>query len=232
MLTVVAWKWSSLFGPEYVNRLRSMLARNLRLPHELVCVTDDPRGIDPEVRIVAMPLEHAHTPRCRRRLWHFASERAADLGERILAIDLDVVILSDITPLIDRPDPVVCWRVGYANVYTGSFVLFNAGALDGLWRAYRDDPDRFPAATGELYASETAMLTYWIRRERFPVAEWRERDGLCMWFGGPRHRKLQVLGCGPDRPMPPRWARLVMFGSDDKAVLDKGLHPFVRDHWT
>lgn len=219
-----------MYDAGYVNRLRAMLERHLHLPHELVCVTDDPAGIDPRVRIVPMPLEHADTPRCRRRLWHFARERAADLGARLLCIDLDVILLDDITPLVDRAEPVVCWRVGYADVYTGALILFDAGALDGLWRAFRADPVRFPAATGERNASETAMLTHWIRTRRLPVAEWTEADRLVMWFGD-GYADREHHGIGPSNPNPPPGTRLVMFGGADKHLLDRPAYQWIAEHW-
>lgn len=230
-LTVCAWKWGRTFGPEYVNRLRAALERHLHLPHELVCITDDPTGIDRRVRIVTMPTAHAHTIRCRRRMWHFARERREDLGSRLLCVDLDLVLVDDITPVVDRPEPIVCWRVGYANVYTGAWVLFDAGALDGAWDAFRRDPEGFPASTGQRNASETAMLTHWIRSRRVPVAEWTERDGLIMWFGD-GYEHLEHHGLSPRQPTPPPGTRLVMFGGADKAVLDTAAYPWIASHWT
>ena len=55
MISVICWKWGKLFSPVYVNRLRSMLARHLHIPHRLYCITDDRRGLDPEVGYFAMP---------------------------------------------------------------------------------------------------------------------------------------------------------------------------------
>lgn len=233
MLTVITWRWEAPggvhFGPEYVNRLRSMLERNLQLPHELVCVTDDRMGIDKRVRIVVPPRPLPGDMRCRRRMWQYAAERRHDLGERILAIDLDVVIVRDITPIVDRPEPLVCWRVGYANVFSGSFVLFDAGALDGAWRAYAADPLFYPALTGEKNASDQAMLNQFLKHKQ--VAQWKERDGFVTWFGSERYKHLQHHGMGPDRPNLPPHARIVVLGSADKGVMDAGRYPFVREHW-
>lgn len=239
MLSVVTWLWSkagapALFGPEYVNRMRNMLERNLDLEHELVCVTAEPHGIDPRVRIVEPPAELAHLPRCRRRLWAYAKERRHDLGERILAVDLDQVIVRNVTALVDRPDDVVLWRVGYANVYSGSFQLFSAGALDGAWREFQRDPEGFPRRTGERYASDQAMLNWWTTHEalrtKWKPAQWTERDGFVTWFGE-GYAGLEKHGMGPSRPELPLDARVVVLGSADKAVLDQARYPWVREHW-
>lgn len=238
MLTVVCWRWGELFAPGYVTRLRSMLDRHLHLPHELVCITDDAAGIDERVRIIAPPTQYAGTPRCRRRMWQWAAERIDDFGSpRMLAIDLDVVIVDDITPLVARPEPIVMWKVGYAGVYSGSFVLADVGALDGAWRAFRADPEGFPMRTGEKHASDQAMLNYWLRygrsrdeQRRTTVAEWTEHDGFVTWFGA-GYAKLEKHGMGPGRPDLPAGARVVVMGSADKAVLDEGRYEWVREHW-
>lgn len=238
MLTVVTWLWRRPGGPgfdaRYVNRLRSMLERHLRLDHELACVTDEPEGLHPDVRVVAPPKEYAATPRCRRRMWQWSADRARDFGSRMLAIDLDVVIVRDLTPIIDRPEPLVAWRVGYAGVFSGSFILADVGALDGAWAAFRDDPTGFPARTGEKHASDQAMLNYWIRHGRGPrakpIAQWTEADGFVTWFGA-GYEKLEHRGMGPGHPDLPADARIVVMGSADKAVLDEGRYPWVREHW-
>lgn len=241
MISVVTWLWQRPNGPgfsaRYVNRLRSMLERHLHLPHEVVCVTAEPEGLHPSIRIVAPPAEYANTPRCRRRMWQWSADRALDFESRMLAIDLDVVIVDDVTPLVARTDPICMWRVGYAGVLSGSFILADVGALDGAWRAFRDDPDGFPMRTGEKRASDQAMLNYWLRygraaheRRARPIAEWTESDGFVTWFGRGYENK-EKHGMGPGRPELPPGARIVVLGSADKQIMDDGSLPWVRDHW-
>lgn len=155
----------------------------------------------------------------------------------MLAIDLDVVIVADITPLISMTDPICMWRVGYAGVWSGSFVLADVGALDGAWRAFRADPEGFPARCGEMNASDQAMLNFWLKRGRdphaqrkCPVTEWTEADGFVTWFGK-GYAKQERHGMGPGRPDPPPGARIIVLGSADKAVMDEGAYPFIVEHW-
>lgn len=225
MLTVACWRWGKLFSSLYVNRLRAMLERHLHIPHQLACITDDFEGIDDRVRIVAPPREFDPF-RCRRRMWQYSAER--DFG-RTLFIDLDVIITADITPLVHRHEPIVCWKVGYAGVYSGSFLLCDAGAMDGAWVRFRDEPRRFIAETGEQNASDQAMLNTWLRGKH--VAHWTERDGILTWFGGEKYARFQHHGMGPDRPQLPPGTRVVVLGSSDKNVMDEGQHEFVRQHW-
>lgn len=234
-LTVVTWKWGTTFSAAYVNRLRAGLERHLQLPHELVCVADDAAGIDSRVRIVPLPTTFADTPRCRRRMQVFSREWAtAELGDRLLCIDLDVVLVRDITPLVDRAEPLVCWKVGYAGVFSGSFLLMDAGELDGLWRQFSADPEGYPRRVStERVPSDQAMLNAYLQRHRrhLPIPYWRDAQGLVTYFGdGYAHQEHR--GVGPGQPQLPRGARVVVLGSKDKAVMDEGTFDWVREHWT
>ena len=231
MIAVTCWRWGPLFGPEYVARLQSMLARNLQLEHRLYCFTDDPAAVPRDVIPMPIPVDLAGLPRCRRRMHQYNAAVDVALGRRLLSIDLDVVITGDITPLVARTEPIVMWRVGYAGALSGSFVLWDAGALDGAWRAFDADRDGYPrraqpAGTG----SDQAMLNLWLRESRTPVAELGERDGFVTWFGR-GYERLQHHGMGPGRAALREGARIVVLGSADKGVLDDGVHPWVREHW-
>lgn len=226
-LSVVCWRWGTLFATTYVERLRNMLARHLHIPHQLYCVSDDATAI-PGVVTVSAPTEFANTPRCRRRMWQFAKERVANFGPRMLCIDLDVVIVRNITPMVDRPEPIVCWRVGYAGVYSGSFMLLDTGALDGAWQRFKADQAAFLKETGERNASDQAMLNTCLRGR--DVAHWTEADGFVTWFGN-GYARLEHRGMGPGRPSLSPGARIVVLGSADKAVLDEQRYSWVREHW-
>jgi len=236
LLTVVAWKWrrndgTALFGPEYVNRTRAALELHLAIPHEVVCVTDDPAGIDRRVRIVPIPMKYAHTPRCRRRMQVFSRDFAErHLGPRILTIDLDVVIVGNITPIVDRAEPFVGWKVGYAGVYSGSFHLHDAGYLDSLWRAFEADPAGFPGkCSRERVPSDQAMLN--AHFAGVPVPHWTEADGFVSYFGQ-GYERLEHLGVGPHQTTLPDRARVVVLGSADKTAMDYGADHWIREHWS
>lgn len=232
MIDVIVWRWAvggaHLFGREYVEKMRSMLARHLHIPHRLHCVTDDQTPIA-GVTLIPMPVDLRDTPRCRRRMRQYDAEFDRRIGSRLLSIDLDVVLVDDITPLVDRPEPIVMWKVGYAQVYSGSFVLWTAGALDGAWQGYRQDPEGFPRrASPHGVGSDQAMLNYWLNGHA--VAEWTEADGFVTWFGM-GYARLEKNGMGPLRTELPPGARVIVLGSADKAMLDEGRYEWVRRHW-
>lgn len=233
-LSVLCWKWGALFSAVYVNRLKLALRKHLALEHQLYCVTDDPAGIDADV--VTIPItEFQDTPRCRRRLKQFDRDFGRAIGPRILSVDLDVVITGDLTPLVDRPERLVCWKVGYANVFSGSFVLYDYDALDDLYRLYAADPIGFPMlAQRSGTPSDQAMLNYWLqarKHPKHPIPHWTERDGFVTYFGD-GYRRYEHLGVGPHRPTLPSGTRIVVLGSADKSVMDEGRYDWVREHWT
>lgn len=76
------------YGPDYVRRLRDGVARNLSVPHDFVCLTEDPvPGVE------TVPLS---------RTWPgwWSKLSLCDLGRPLIYFDLDVVITGDLLPLI------------------------------------------------------------------------------------------------------------------------------------
>ena len=114
-LTFVCWRWQppqgyrSTFGPETVYALREMLRRHYHKPHRFVCVTDEPEALSgieaipiwSDLSTMPSPLGHSY-PSCYRRLKVFAPDAGELFGERLVSIDLDMVITGDVTPLFDR----------------------------------------------------------------------------------------------------------------------------------
>lgn len=188
-LTVVCWKWRqtayrSHFGPETVNTLRRMVARHYPSPHTFVCVTDDPAGIDAATRIVpawndfaAVPSpHHGNKPSCYRRLRAFAPDIAPILGPRFVSLDLDCVIVGDLRPVWDRPEPFVIWGdTNKRTLYNGSMLLLTAGSRRQVWETF--DPLTSPAtahAAGN-FGSDQAWISHCLGPGE---ARWTQRDGV------------------------------------------------------
>lgn len=140
-LQIVAFKWGSRYTSRHVNVLRSMMSRHLGLAHEIVCVTDDPAGIDPSVRIVPLdtPVWAAmrDARRCGVRIRAFGADMAGILGPRFAWIDLDVVITGDVTAIFDRPEDIVITAPPRPPLpYNGSIVLMTAGARAAVYETW------------------------------------------------------------------------------------------------
>ena len=126
---------------------------------------------------------------------------------------------------------LVCWRVAYAGVFSGSIVLMDAGVLDPLWRAFDADPDGYARrAAPRGVGSDQAMLNFYLSRTpAIRPAVWTEADGLVTFFGK-GYERLERRGVGPGHPHLPRGARIVVLGSDDLEVLEQSAHyPWVSE---
>lgn len=225
-LSVVCMKWAGAselawrprYGPLHVNTLRSMVSRHLHLPHEFVCITDDPEWLRPDIRAVRMWEHDSGGLYAKLRL--FSAEMQGMVGPRFLYLDLDCVITGDITPLVDRPEPFV------ANSYkpprpdrdqhlNTAMMLMDAGAHAEVWETFGPESE---ARIEEAVAANVTTPTDqgWVRLvlgKEVPV--WTEADGTYEAFQATPHL--------------PADARIVFFsGPRDPSTTDL---PWIREHW-
>lgn len=234
--SVVCWKWRpvpgyrSKFSAEHVNVLRAMVERHFHMPHEFVCVTDDPAGIDPRVRVVklwddyaSVPSPHGEgAPSCYRRLRAFSKETGELLGGRFVSLDLDCVITGDVTPVWWRPErDFMIWHgTTGGNPYNGSMWMMDAGARAQVWEKF--DPVESPrlARQCKFYGSDQAWIAACLGRDE---KVWKKKDGVFSY------RKDVVM----NRGRLPQNARIVFFhGSVDpwSRAAQRG-SPWIREHW-
>lgn len=214
MLTVVTFLWKpppgyrSKFTGHNVDVLRRMVKRNYKAPHRFVCVTDDPTGIrEKDVELFELWPDHSDVrnpsgpknPSCYRRLRLFAKDPGAWLGSRFVCLDLDCVIVGDMTPLWHRPEPFVIWKsTTPGNFYNGSMFMLDVGARPEVWRDF--DPELSPRETkgARLYGSDQAWIAYRLGGEE---AVWTEQHGVYSY----RNQLQHARGNLPDD------ARIVFF---------------------
>lgn len=235
ILTVVTFKWKptlgyrSLFLAEHVNVLRNMLERNLKSqPWRLVCVTDDPDGIDKRVKTVPLWDDYASIPNpsytngpsCYRRLKVFSPAAKRLFGSRILMMDLDVVIVGDISQVVDRKeDFVILGDTNASTWYNGSLVLFTAGARPQLWEQF--DPVESPKRAQAMrhHGSDQGWIT------------------TCLGTGeakfGPEHGvysyRTEIMRNGGQ--LPKNAKIVIMHGKVDPWSREAKRHDWVQEHW-
>jgi len=140
------------YGPEHVNALFRAVSANLSVPFRFVCVAESPDGIECETVPSWPPITVSGNQGCYRRLKAFDGAFQRSLGDVILCLDLDTVILRDLTPLITDDD----FRImrgssdagGMLSPYNGSMWLCRAGARERFWTEF----------TAERAARETAAM--------------------------------------------------------------------------
>lgn len=222
MIEVVCFKYRprrpyrSTYGPQAVNTLRNMVRRNLHLPHRFSCITDDAEGLDDDIRVIPIWEDYADVPNpslmmgpsCYRRLKLFSEEARALIGERILCLDLDMVITADITTLIDVPDDLVMAdgislekdsqkRSPYCR-YNGSMMLLTAGMNTHVWTEF--DPLTSPQIAHR--AGQKGSDQGWISHCMGPgVRTWKREHGI---YSFRNHIMPRPWAC-------PRDARVVLF---------------------
>ncbi len=145
--TVICLKWGERYGPEYVNRLYSMVRRNTSRELRFVCITDDTTGLRSEVETRPMPpFDLPETFRFKgfRRMFLF-QESLYDLKGKVLHLDLDLILTGSIDDFFDyKPDePYIVaenWTQPGAGIGNMSVFRYEIGALTKIWDRFSADP--------------------------------------------------------------------------------------------
>lgn len=183
MITVTCFLWGHAYRPAHVNALAALVREHYRRPHRFVVVTNDRGPFAPGVAVVADDEDFARTPSpagagmpsCYRRLRLWRADAAETFGERIVCLDLDVLLVDDVAPLWDREDDVVLYRDPlWPHQVNGSMLMLRAGTRPDVWAAF--DPMTSPAlarAAG-FRGSDQAWLSYKLPH----AARWSGADGV------------------------------------------------------
>jgi hypothetical protein len=134
-LIVSCWAWGSKYGPDYVEKLRAGVARNLPARHEF--------------RVFTPPPEDEYLTRekgCFARLRAFDPEWQAaqgiNPGDRIVTMDLDLVVTGSLDGLFYRSEPfTILQGVNASNPcpFNGSLWALDAGYRPDVWHEFSLD---------------------------------------------------------------------------------------------
>nr|WP_246480359.1 glycosyltransferase [Inhella gelatinilytica] len=158
-------KWGTKYGPEYVNRLYGMVARHLRGPFRFVCLTDRTEGIRSEVECRPIP-ELKLPPGSPERGWTKLTTFEADLHGlkgTALFLDLDVVIVDDITPFFEAPGEFLIihdWKRPWRITGNSSVYRWQLGAYPELLDYFRTHFEE----VRRRFRNEQAFLSDWLNQ--------------------------------------------------------------------
>jgi len=210
---ILCMKWGTLYGPAYVNILYAMVARNITGPFQMICFTDDARGIREEVRCLPLPELGCTLPKHDQRgrklgqwpkvaLWN---RELFDLKGVGLFIDLDSVIVDNLDGYFTHGEPgdVITarnWVKPLTRMGQTSVFRFPIGGHPYMLEDLRADP------TGVAchYRFEQNYVTQHIR------------GGIKFW-PSPWTRHFRVHCMGPvllrylRPPIKPRGAKIITF---------------------
>jgi hypothetical protein len=135
-------------------------------------------------------------------------------------MDLDTVIVNDITPVFDRPEDFMIWgETDPRSYYNGSLWMMNAGARPQVWSQF--DPKTSPRAAYDAgrFGSDQGWVSFCLGKGE---KVWNTDDGV---YSYRKH-------IAPQSNVLPANARLVNFhGRRDP--WDSGMLeiPWIKEHW-
>ncbi len=193
---IFCMKWGTLYGAEYVNRLYSMVQKNLTYDFKMICFTDDETGINKEVQCFPIP-EIDLDSNLPERMWKKLTTLKSPLyglEGRALFLDLDIVIVDNIDCFFDvegefriiKDHSWRSWRItGNSSVYR--FDIAKHGYVfddfianfDAVIKEHRNEQEYLTHAI-----NDKGKLQYWDKDwcpsfkydcvSRFPLAFWKK----------------------------------------------------------
>lgn len=199
--SVVCVKQGTKYGAEYVNRLASMVRRNNSLDAKFVCFTEDPSGLDAGVD--HQPLPDAGFDGWWNKVSLFRDDLAG-VGERMLYLDLDVVITGSLDPLLTYDSDFAIMDNDYVPGFNTSVFLLKTGSRPEI-RA------TFNGGMAAKYGGDQD----WVALTAPDAELWP--DGWCVPF---RLRAAQ---------QPPENTKVVVFSGRPNP--DEYPAPWIKDYW-
>lgn len=197
MPTVICIKMGSKYPTEYVNILKNMVERNLTVPHEFVCVTDDHRGVECPVLFKEPGL-----PGWWQKLALF-KEKPYGISGKILYLDLDIAITANINKLIE-PDEFTIMNDPLLNMYNSSVMLIPENSQTQIWDEFNKDREK------EMKTSECGdqfVITKYAKEPRTWPSKWCVSYRLHARFAVPSGCKIVQFHGKPDPHEVTGWVR-------------------------
>lgn len=241
---VICMKWGTKYPAEYVNRLYSMVSRNLTLDFQMVCLTDDDTGIIPEVKCYPIPelnLPDNLPERGWKKLTTF-KPKLYDLQGIALFLDIDIVIVDNIdcffTHKAEHEDSVLIirdWKKPWRMIGNSSVYRFKIGqnAYPNLLTNFEEN---FSTIRKQV-RHEQAYLSNYLRKHHH-LEYWD--SSWCVSF------KYQCIRPFPlsflQAPQLPKNAKIVIFhgevnphnaiaGGGGKWYRHVKASPWISDYW-
>lgn len=177
-VTILCVRFGTKYGIDYVEKLRNMVERNITVPYEFVCLTDDPTPIK-DVRLIVQ-----RNSGYKKGWWHKVHmfDPHLPLSGRILYFDLDVIIFKNIDKLVtyhneaflgirdfnrkfypawkNLNSSVLCWNHNSQKHIWEQFCTSPVNAMklhgdqDWIWKTSRDKIAFFPDSWIQSYKWE------------------------------------------------------------------------------
>lgn len=223
-LVVCTWLWGEKYSPIYVERLHGGVRKHLKQPFRFVCMTESNRIANLSNGIERHGIEDDKLTEikgcfARLRMFDPSWQSQLDINDRIVCLDLDVVITGPLDPLFDRPESLVVLHGANASnpcPYNCSVMMLRKGAHPELWTDF--DINKLDHIPRHEFPDDQGWL--WYRAPKLAGWQVGARSGIYAF-----HKP----GWPPGEALPSD-ARIVAFiGWRDPARFNR--LPWVREHW-
>jgi hypothetical protein len=229
-LTILCVRFGNKYGRSYVERLRNMIARNITVPYELVCLTDDQHPIE-GVRSIVQPQAGY-----QRLWWHKVHmfDPSLLLSGRILYFDLDIIICNNVDRLAAGAGNKFLGIKDFNRKFHPSWNILNSsvmswihGSQSHIFNDFKSNPAQAQKLMGDqdwIWKVAKDKITFWpdevIQSYKWEI---RNRSDLVVEKGKRQFKSvLQDININPN-------CCVAVFHGDPKPedVRDK----FVIDNW-
>lgn len=221
-LIVCTWKWGDKYTDEDVNKVRAGFRRHLHESHTFVLISDKPSAADVDEVWPILDLELLKHKGCFARLRMFDPlwQNRFGIDERLVCVDLDVVITGHLDELFYRAEPfMILQGANAANPckYNGSVWMLRAGYRPDVWQDFSIE------AAQHIPFYEFPDDQAWMEHKMPGEIGWKVgyQSGIYA-FQKPGWPKGDLL---------PKDARMVVFPGWRSPAKFKSL-PWVQQHWT
>lgn len=233
---IVCLKHGQKYNTDYVNKLYNMVSRNITLPFNMYCITEDSDGIHPDVKII--PLPKIPQDQNVKGWWYkpYIYSKDLPIEGTILYLDLDIVICNNIDKLFEFYPGKFCalrdftraMRPGWQK-YNSSVIRFEKGQLDYVWQDFIANPRnvirRHFGDQDWLWEKANGMAQYfpdnWIRSWK-----WEIRSDKTWKPGGVKgNRTFNTI----ENVKPKNDNLIVVFHGDPNP--HNCFDPFIVDNW-
>lgn len=230
MINILCVRFGNKYGPQYVERLRNMVARHITVPYEFICLTDDPTPID-GVRLIVQP----HSGYARG-WWHKVHmfDPALPINGRILYFDLDVIICNNINKLAQSQSEKDFFGIRdfnrkfhpHWNALNSSVMSWQHGLHTDVWTVFKTNPATAQKLHGDqdwIWKVAKSRITFWPD-EYIMSYKWelRDRNEIDRSNGQIKFKTVR-------NPSIPKNCSVVVFHGDPKP--ENIRDPFVVDNW-
>ena len=166
---VVCLKHGDKYSAEYVNVLHNMLSRNLTIPFNFACFTENGQGIKPGIEIHPLPAIPNISGWWYKPMFF---NPGLSVQGTILYIDLDVIIFNNIDKLFTYKAGEFCVIRDFNRCVqsnwdrmNSSIIRFNTGQHSQVYERFMTDPKyhaaRYHGDQDWLYANVKSQYNFW-----------------------------------------------------------------------